>query len=292
MSLNVVLITKYFPNNKGEQFIETEIKYFGKRENINITILPMRKVSGDRFIPDNCKVDKSLYLHKSALSRGMCLYKALYSKIFYKELFSEVLKNPLRLGMCFSSFSSLIRYYIIFDEFIKKEKKEKIVFYTYWHNEATYALQLLKNKYKIKIVTRCHRTDLYEELKKHKYMPFRKQFNKNLDKVFTISDESLEYNKSRYGFSSSSLFVSRLGVNDLKIKTESTLKQQYTIISCSGISSVKRIDRIVRALVDVAIVLKDIEIKWIHIGDGKLEQEIKNLADELLGNIKNLTYTF
>ena len=77
--------------------------------------------------------------------------------------------------------------------------------------------------------------------------------------------------------------VRYLGTVDHGEKEFSSGKEPLSILSCSNVLKVKRIDKIIDAL----SLMKDIPIEWIHFGDGELMDEIREYArDKLSSNIK------
>lgn len=169
--------------------------------------------------------------------------------------------------------------------------------YSYWLSRGAYAISYYKNQnYKknliIKIISRAHGYDLYEERNSLNYLPFRKYINNNLDKIYFISENGKKYFEEKYRFDSvNKYFISRLGTeNKLNLKKEIKEKRRVCIASCSSIIEVKRLDLIIDVLTKL-----DMDFYWIHIGKGKLEEEIKKYAYKklkkenykFLGNLDN-----
>ena len=92
--------------------------------------------------------------------------------------------------------------------------------------------------------------------------------------------------KKKLGFNSPHFLVSYLGVSNGKDVTVAgkdgacnvTAKHsnRYTIVSCSNLIPLKRIDLIIHAL---SIVNTGKEIEWKHFGDGILRHELEKLAE-------------
>ena len=174
MNKEVILITSYFPYSLSEAFLETEIQYWSEVKDIQLTVLPTELSSNKREMPENILVND--LLTDKQKSKKLYLLRSLMHAKFYKELLTYVIQNPRRLKYTLSSF---LKYLWIKDKLevlLAKKDTENLIFYTYWHTEATYALQSLKQKYSFVLLTRTHGFDLYEERKKHQYMPFRRQF--------------------------------------------------------------------------------------------------------------------
>jgi len=140
-------------------------------------------------------------------------------------------------------------------------------------------------------VSRIHRGDIYQEERVFGYIPLKKQFT-DIDRIYTITESANEYLMQTYGFSKESIQISRLGVKDLNIKTPSSAKNQIHLVSCSFLSEVKRVDKIIEALAILSEKEPHIELKWSHIGDGYLHEKLVNLAHKKLDDKQNIAFSF
>ncbi len=292
---NVLLITTAFPYLPGEQFLETEIEYFQKCDGINLTIMPSQK--SDHVRPIDPSIEIAEYLASNSYAPNNNKYfsvvKNIFSKYFYHELIHNGLFNIGKLKAFDSSMNSYKYYYALFDNYFKdKVDLERTVIYTYWHTELTYALQNLKSKYNYKLVSRIHGYDLYQERKAYNYVPLKKQFTENIDKVFTITLQANDYMQTRYGFNPDILELGRLGVDDKGIITLPTKQNTLHIVSCSFLTQVKRIDKIIEALEKVSKVMPNVRYIWTHIGEGELYVPLLKMANDKLGNIENVHFKF
>ncbi len=292
----IILITSSFPYYGGEQFLETEVEYYCQNKDVNLTIAPISKTKEERRKVPDCIDVEDFLANKIIDERKKKLYyllKALKIRYFYKELFSEDLSSTKKLKIFFSAISMYQMYYEIFDTYLAEFKNlGSTVIYTYWHNEATYALQSLRTKYNYKLVSRIHGGDLYKERRPFGYMPLKKYFIKNIDAIYTITQSANDYLTKTYGFDKNILKLSRLGVNNHNITSSKSKDNYYHIVSCSFLVSVKRIDKIIGALEKLADIRGDISIKWTHIGSGILEDSLKIKSKDLLGKHKHISYNF
>ncbi len=184
-------------------------------------------------------------------------------------------------------------YYELFNRYLVELKNlENTIIYTYWNNEATYALQSLRSKYNYKLVSRIHRGDLYKERKFFEYMPLKKQFTNNIDTVYTITQSANEYLAKVYGYDRNILKLSRLGVDDLSIQSLPSKQNSLHLVSCSFLVEVKQIDKIIESLEILSTKMSHIDFKWSHIGDGILYKELAQLANDKLGDKTNIKFKF
>lgn len=162
--------------------------------------------------------------------------------------------------------------------------------YSYWLSRGAYSISNynINRDYKIKkIISRAHGYDLYEERNPTRYLPFRNFISSNLDEIHFISEHGLDYFKNKYKFSNVNLkeHISRLGTfNPNELRKKIYDKNKICVASCSSIIDVKRLDLIIDILANL-----NLNLKWIHIGDGKLYNEMKKKAEEKL---KNKEYEF
>lgn len=274
----------------GEQFLETEVKYY---TDIELIIMPKVKGNYLREIPSGIVIDDFLAKNSFIKSKIIYLLKALRHKKIYRELISENFLNIKKLKIFFSSIYLYQMYYEVLDVYFSKvQGLTNTIIYTYWNDEVTYALQSLKNKYNYKLISRIHRGDLYKERRTFEYMPLKKQFTENIDTIYTITKGANHYLKDTYGFNEKLLKVSRLGVDDRKIVTKSSPKNVFNIVSCSFLSEVKQVDKIIRSLKVIATQMKNVSFFWIHIGDGVLYDELVSLAKSELYGLDNMRYSF
>lgn len=173
-----------------------------------------------------------------------------------------------------------------------KEAFYKASIYTYRLDFGTLTAINLKNILDgKKCIGRAHGIDLYEYRDPADYLPFRKYIMENIDEIYTISMDGYNYLYERYPFANDKIQVARLGTNDYGVESFRS-RETLSIVSCSRVEKIKRIDRIIKALAKI----NSINIKWTHIGDGSLLPGIKNLAEctlppniqtKFVGNLEN-----
>ena len=254
------------------------MKYFS-----DIIILPLHKNINVRKTPENVLLNNCL-VNCSVPGRKKKAFFNLFLRL--KILFSEF-KHTNKRAFFLSNirlFSDIIALNIfkakILEKEIKKIKSENLIFYSYWMNDGALLFSILKVKKKINdFIFRVHGYDLFDERRKSNYMPFRYTNMKYCKNVYTVSENARIYLKSKKIFPEK-IKLSKLGTFDYGInpflKTE-----EFLIISCSNIISLKRIDLISEILKNIQI-----KVKWIHIGAGKSKTAIVKQAEKLPKNIK------
>jgi len=294
MKKTIVLITNTFPYSPGEEFLETEIKYWAKRDDIELIIMPKRSNGTPRDLPDNITIDTLLCSKQNKNKNNLkSIIGILTSKLFYKEMYNNKILNPAVLKHTIIAMRDFIFYRGLFREYLAQYSNKEILFYSYWHTEVCYALQALKaDNHNIKIVSRIHGYDLYQERKAYNYMPLKKQFLNNIDKIYTISETGTQYLTDTYGYEPNIVEVSRLGVEDRQIVTTKSKSNTLHLVSCSYLSQVKRIDKIIESLSLLASKNPNINYVWTHIGDGDLYTELLKIANQKFNGLPNINFEF
>lgn len=291
--LNMIILTNEYPYGSQETFLETEVQYYQKLD--RVIIFPINNSGSKvvRSVPSNFTVVNTKSINKAIpifYYRDICLEKyVLLNKFGFKRIVLE--------GDIFNEMNDFykIAYYkslSIVHQLHKMgiQKKDRLVIYSYWMREHALIAAFLKRRFpNSKLVTRCHRYDIYEEAAENSYLPFRRLILNTFDLICPISNDGKKYLAHNYGEVRARIKVFRLGV-------ESKYKPYYRnddrnvklkVISCSNLYPVKRIDRIIDALSEI----NDIEIEWHHFGDGILEKGLRALCERKLVN-RNVKWYF
>ncbi len=282
-------------------FLKHEIHFLTKSfENIQLIPLSEGKWTDQNFFP-NIFIEK--HLSKQLINqkkRPFSNFQKYFSRFFIHEILS-IPKNKfifynLKHTFWVFNLAVLIKNWLV-DYFYKNDLDvEDCLIYTYWFNYSSVGACLFKSiNPSIKIITRLHGGDLYEERKKGRYFPFRVFCNQLLDRLFFISDQGKDYYSIRYPTISKKFFVSRLGVPDPGFTTSPSNDGNIRLVSCSFLLPIKRIHLIVQGLICLCEMMPDKEIFWFHFGNGPLMTEIqmllesksKNLIPQLFGYVNN-----
>lgn len=287
---NLYFFTMWYPFKEGaEAFIENELpiasEYFDK-----IFIAPMTAEGSQRAIPSNAYVLQPPFSKKrDIIVSGL---KGLNHNTIVR-LVNDVIKTKSWRSL--TAFKSHIIQYLIFSglrnsktlrDILNHLKKDDIL-YSYWGNGWGTVITSF-NDLQNKRICRFHRFDLYVD-RSNKQL-FRDCTLQNLDLGVFISQHGLEYEQKSYPSIPFNAIVSHLGTLNHGIARKSS-DGKLRIVSCSRLSSIKRVDLIFKALLD----LNNTEIEWTHLGGGDLFDELKQLVDttphnfsvNLVGNLSN-----
>jgi len=135
-------------------------------------------------------------------------------------------------------------------------------------------------------VVRVHRYDLYEERAEAGYLPFRPFLYGRADRVLAISEDGAAYLRRRHRSVRDRIVVSRLGVFGPARFARPSPRERTTIVSCSAISEVKRVESILAAVRVLAEAEPERLLRWVHFGEGPLMPALREAAEVLPGNLE------
>jgi glycosyltransferase involved in cell wall biosynthesis len=287
---NILLLTKHYPFSAGEAFIENEIRYLSKCFR-RVTIIACEITAKDitkRTTPDNAMVYqvKSKRKKLQFLLDVICGISHLFrnNRVIQEELkYAKGIWN--KLFLCYFEQKSKRIYDDIVRQGVLSLLNEKYVLYSYWFFVTARVGALIKTskpELVLRMVTRAHRYDLYDERCSLGYLPMRRYLLRTFDRVCPCSDNGTQYLRGKYPEFSDKIQTSFLGTHDHGNSAESD-DGLLRILTCSRVSNVKRIDR----MIDTLLLLEQeypnlaVRIQWTHIGDGKLLNKLKRKAETL-----------
>jgi colanic acid/amylovoran biosynthesis glycosyltransferase len=281
----LLLITSHFPFNGGESFLETEIGYLqrcfkqiiivSRDIESNLTRELHQDIKCFRYNPSS-KFKDYLFLPFLLISNSKNIRQSFISEITLRRNRKEKI-TCLKLKVLFRAITKALQLkHFILKIISTVSPEENIILYSYWMNSGAHAIAFMKSEKLFKI-TRAHRGDLYEESSEKGILPLQLFTCSNVDHVFLISENGIKYLKSHLNVDRGNLSVSRLGVTYRDVIIPFCRQKHFTIVSCSNLSPVKRVDIIIKA---ISMVNTPIPIHWFHFGDGALMDDLLRLAKE------------
>lgn len=294
MKKNLYLITETFPYGVGEKpFLIPELDELAKR--YDITIISHAHKAELHDDTNRTNLDDAIKVVN--LDIKLQWYKRIRYAVMYfcsKDGLREVLLILNNKKSIWYRIYQSIGFYALALENMRLMKKKKIltktvdsIYYSYWYFYYTYSITRSKELFPfMKVVTRTHGFDLYDERYNGGRQPFKEIMDEKLDKVIFISAQGKRYYLNRYNKTDDNKYVvSRIGTIESDKKNGIQSKQKFRIVSCSSIIPLKRVNLIVDAL----SLLKE-EIEWIHFGGGTDYDNIIKLSDQKLKPKQNITY--
>lgn len=297
------LVTNGYPYTIDEStFIQPEIEYLSDK--YKITIIARIPYGGELDSSDEVERIKSkgiaVYKYVTERKSVMGAIKGIF-KCTNLEFFREIIRvlrsgNRIlaRLALIYVHYTEAIDlyYYILKGKIINDDSDS--IFYSYWFHQATHAGIILKRRKcgKLKVISRVHGYDLYNEQGIAGYQPFKCQMDLGVDRLLFVCEQGKQYYLDYFATSrdNKKYIVNRLGVYDPGgnrnvIKSSDGI---LNLVSCSSVYPVKRLYLIIEALA----LIEDVKVKWVHFGDGADYDCISELASDLLDKKDNIEFMF
>lgn len=301
----LIMITSGFPYGTSETYIESEVVFL--KDNFDrVIILPIELDPGAplmRTLPEGIEYYNVSRKRQSVARTGEIIggLRNVFSPTKYYKWDKEEIGSDFRKRMFFEYFCnrSARSFGDCLDVLNKCELDgyDSITVYSYWFFATALVGVMLKDYYSdkvadVKLISRAHGYDVYEERNVLNYLPLRRFLLENCDAVYPCSDVGTEHIVSRYPEYADKVKTAHLGTVDAGIGTQS--EDGLHIVSCSLITDIKRIDKIIDILEKIEK-SGNYNIKWTHIGDGNRRAELeksvrsklKTTRAEFLGNIPN-----
>jgi glycosyltransferase involved in cell wall biosynthesis len=276
MAGTLYIISSAYPFGKGETFMDKELKELSKYFT-TVRIFPLSAKGDQRALPENVVLDLSLAKVSRNVPKNFFIkYFRCYSQI----LLDEFLHSDKKMQIIKSSrdlINSVLQAKMLSEVFLKNYKKgSSDYFYSVWMDDGALMYSILKKEGAIGgFFFRLHGYDLFDERREGGYMPFRYTNFKHADKVFILSQTGYDYLLKKNIFPEK-LVVNYSGLYDQGENPMPPVDQELTIVSCSNVIRLKRLDKIINVLK----LLKH-PVRWIHFGDGDDMQRIRKLASEM-----------
>lgn len=291
----LLLFSSGFPYGNRETFLETEILYLSDSFDEVRIISAGKEVTPMRQLPGNVSV-RHINVQISPQDKLNALFQRFNStyeeeRRFIRGKYKRNLSSGIIKTMLVSLRQAKKYQKVLIEELDKIQDTDNIIAYSYWCADAALGLAFeRKINDRFRAVSRIHRWDVYFEESAINYLPFRTFITQHLDKVFSISQDGIDYAVREWNVSREKFVLSRLGTrNNLEPVQPSGCV--FRLISCSNMIPVKR----VRLIVDALKLLGNTKIEWVHFGDGSewsvIEEEVKKIPFdvqvELKGRIPN-----
>ncbi len=278
----IVLFTNNYPyDSSAEQnFLKGEVELLSRK--FERIILVPREARGELLpLPAGVEVDVRFAKSYTLLRKIFASILAPFSKDFYLDIRERLpgSLSPLYLWRLFFFLGGAVLTRNWVENFLaeKKISSANTVFYTYWFNEISMGIGLVKEKHPaMRLVSRAHGYDIYEEL----YKPWhcRDRAISFLDGLYSASEAGTKYLIERYPQYAEKYKTALLGVPDPGGVTRSSSDGIFRIVSCSSINPIKRLDLLFAGVKEAARLRSDLTFEWHHFGDGDRLEEFTRKA--------------
>jgi glycosyltransferase involved in cell wall biosynthesis len=299
----IIIFTHSYPYDfAAEQtFIGWEIRHLVKH--FDRVVLVPKICQGEKSpLPAAAEIDEHYASFMEANSRPHQLINlTLRSRRFYEEIQKDItiLLHPSKILklVIFSSKAELTRQWLI--EWLGRQRIDAAdcILYSYWFDHLAAGLGMVKQEYpQVKVISRAHGYDIYEEYYFPYYWPYRHKTLEDIDRLFLASEAGKMYFCDRYPGFVSKYETAHLGIRDPGFVAQPSEDSVFRILSCSAVVPVKRIDLLMDGLAAMAHLRPGQKFEWVHFGDGKdrrmLERKLKrifphNISGRFLGYMPN-----
>jgi colanic acid/amylovoran biosynthesis glycosyltransferase len=281
--LILILFTASYPFDVATEqtFLNVEIEYLAK--NFERVILVPRRCEGAKLaVPHNVNVVDDYYTFLESADKFSVALHIISSPLMYRDLFARpwILFHPPTLVRLLNFLGGAYLTMQWVQNWLKKSnyKTADCIFYTYWFDQGAMGIGLAKDTYPdIKLVSRVHGYDLYEERYSPPYLPCRRAALEAVDALFADADAGLAYLRKQYPGFSSRFDVELVGVKDPGFITASSSDGIFRVVSCSIIRPVKRVDLLLAGIASASRRRPHQQIEWYHFGNGEHENDKDDL---------------
>ena len=287
--------TMFFPYGKGEKnVIIQELQHLTRKFQVVLVSSATDEIVNDKenetVLEDISiiRIDYTKIKHKCLKSILLLGNSTFQHEV--KEIFSGKKNVVERIYQSTMFFLYAQNFCTQFEQILNKN--EKAIFYSFWNNVQTMGIVLLKQRCSsIKLVSRIHGFDLYNERYPGGRQPYKKWMDGFVDKLFFICETGGQYYVKNFvnRYDKNRYCVIPLGTNDDGALGPNNCTETFEIVSCSSVISLKRVDLIIKAIADLP---ERYNIKWIHFGDGVEKNRVEQLAREIFDKKKNVQYKF
>ena len=294
----LMIVTTAYPYGKGESFLKAELEHLSTYFS-DIELVPCFYVA-DAPCRDSQRHVNLAYAAKrwgffrkvhvlSSLVVALCRYP-------WREELARILQHQHRYENIKELARSLYRARL-FEAFLNRRGRngaaEPDVIYFYWMIPEIFgALKYRKSSSSpLKIVSRAHNCDLYEEQRKGNYIGLRENIVRGIDEIYCISDHGKSYLEKKYPIVTGLPHIARLGTTDPGYLNIQPGNDDLSIVSCSFMVKEKRLHLIVETIEYLRKQNPARKIKWTHIGDGELYEQLRQHVSNSLDAQTEVIFT-
>lgn len=287
----LILLTSSYPYGEDEAFVANEMSHLAASFD-EIIVLTNDTVSNEaRPHPGSFTCVRHSYelgamekmwsllgLLSPAVWQEIRWIRTRYGRSMDRRILATTLVSRLKAG----KFARIIR------RLAARVPGAEVHAYSYWASDMAVAAALARRKGWVhRAYCRAHGWDVYMD--RRGFLPFRHLLATHLDHYLFVSKHGRRYFEALMGRSYPSVGCSRLGTPPVSPAPLARVRP-FTLVSCSGLIPLKRVELIAEALSHVTS-----DVRWIHIGDGPSRGTVEaacaelppHVNAELLGGLPN-----
>jgi glycosyltransferase involved in cell wall biosynthesis len=292
----LILFTTAYPFGSGEPFLDAELPFLAEAFR-RVVVVPTLAPGLPRPMPGGVQLDVGLAESRpgklAILASGA--WGALSSAACRREIAAERAPRShwraLERAVRYWGDAERTRDWVIAALAARGWAPETVVGYSYWLGRQTLGLGLAKAALPgLVVASRAHGSDMYAAAHRPPYLPFRADTIGACDRIFTVSSHGLGHLAATHPGMADRLEVARLGTPPPPGRSPASRDGVFRIASCSFVTPIKRLDKLVDALAVLAGRHPAGAIAWHHVGDGPERAALERRAAQALGH--RVTTTF
>lgn len=294
----MLLVTTSYPYGRNEAFVRAELEYLS-RCFAHVELVPTFYPPDSAPRPTDLPVNLGYANARWGMQRSYMLISSFLGGLWRYAWLDDALRvvrgahrweNLKELGRALYRARLFERFLV---EQIGQANKEIDLVYFYWMFPEIMGAIHYRDTYQpsLKIVSRAHKGDLYEDHRSGGYAGLRQGLLAGIDAVYSISDHGRAYVGREYPAVARKCFTARLGVDDPGFENAQPEAAALSVVSCSFVVEEKRLSLIVDAIAHLLEAEPSLGIRWTHIGDGELFHEIRAYAQSKLGGRADVVFT-
>lgn len=294
----MLMVTTAYPYGRAETFVRAELehvaRHFGQFE-----LVPSfyQEGSEPRLVDHPLNLDYANA--RWGAGRGLNLFAAILAGVWNYAWFGDLLRVA-RGAHRWENLKELVRALYrasLFERFLAQQAakggNEIDLVYFYWMVPEIVGAARYRDRFRpsLKVVCRAHRGDLYEDLRNGGYSGLRKGVVHGVDAVYCISEHGKAYLEREYPALSAKYSMARLGVDDPGFESAQPAVPALSIVSCSFVVPEKRLHLLVDAIAHLLETEPALAVRWTHVGNGELFDEVRAYAGSKLGPRAEVVFT-
>lgn len=288
----LVLFTASYPYGPGEPFITHEIPYLAAAFDEVVIVSNDAESPQAHSLPGSVSCLRMSYeLPRRETVRAIC---GLLQREVRREL--GIVRHRYGLPLTRRAWATVLvswrkatRTAELLRDLAADRPGAEIHAYAYWADDMAVGAAMARRRGWVRrAVSRAHGWDVYHDRAEPGFLPFRLYLATHLDHLRFVSEHGRRYFESLVG-PHPSVGCSRLGT---PAAAEEPLgrRRPFTLVSCSRLIPLKRVDLIARSLAYVRAA-----VRWIHVGDGPARGVVEaicrdlppHVSVELVGHLPN-----
>jgi colanic acid/amylovoran biosynthesis glycosyltransferase len=285
----MLVVTTSYPYGRNEAFVQAELDYLAQYFS-HVELVPSYYPPEGEARPTKLPVNLGYANARWGAWRSLVLFSSFLGGVRRYAWRNDALRvvrgahrweNLKELGRALYRACLFERFLI--EQMGQADKTIDLVYFYWMFPEIMGAIRY-RDVYQpsLKIVSRGHGGDLYEDRRSGGYAGLRKGVLAGIDAVFSISDHGKAYVGREHPGVAQKCVTSRLGVDDPGFENLQPEAAALSLVSCSFVVEEKRLFLIVDAIAYLLEVTPTLAIQWTHIGDGPLYDDLRDYANTKL----------